>query len=428
MLARSAAPASSTAGPPAPSYILRAHAAPVSCLRFARDRRTLYSGDTDGFVAAWNLRTFRPTHLWKAHEGGVLGLDELDGGVLTQGRDNLIHLFRLPASHTGSDRSQDGRLAVDIGAATAVPSPSQPSPGFDEPAWTIDVNAMSFCRMHVLSLAARPSRDLKGKARADPAAGETEPIREEAMIAVPSLTKDDLETDASSSNASASEGAPLLHALIGYESGQLALFRFSPTAAFEIAEPSDHLGTYHRPREKKVVDENEGWDLVWAEKGHRDAIMSLAVDAKARFAYTVAADHFICKYRISDLSPEEAELPRIHVEPTDSPGKSSIVIRDDGKLLATAGWDGELRLYSAKTLAPLAVLSLHRLSLQALAFAPTAPEFPSDDDDIDDSSDEQAGPSGAGRPWLAAGGQEAKISLWEPYPLKAAIPPYDTAT
>lgn len=112
--------------------------------------------------------------------------------IARQGRDNLIHLFRLPASHTGSDRSQDGRPAVDIGAATAVPSPSQPSPGFDEPAWTIDVNAMSFCRMHVLSLAARPSRDLKGKARADPAAGETEPIREEAMIAVPSLTRDDL--------------------------------------------------------------------------------------------------------------------------------------------------------------------------------------------------------------------------------------------
>mgnify|MGYP006876461977 CR=1 FL=1 len=29
--------------------------------------------------------------------------------------------------------------------------------------------------------------------------------------------------------------------------------------------------------------------------------MSLAVDSKARFAYTVAADHFLCKYRISDL-------------------------------------------------------------------------------------------------------------------------------
>lgn len=29
--------------------------------------------------------------------------------------------------------------------------------------------------------------------------------------------------------------------------------------------------------------------------------MSLAVDAKSRFAYTVAADHFLCKYRIADL-------------------------------------------------------------------------------------------------------------------------------
>ena len=92
-----------------------------------------------------------------------------------------------------------------------------------------------------------------------------------------------------------------------------------------------------------------------------------------------------------------------------------------------------LRLYSAKTLAPLAVLSLHRLSLQAIAFAPILPQrtrppaaaargaFADPEADSDDSDDEDGG-GGAStsnrRLWLATGGQEAKISLWEPYPAR----------
>lgn len=39
--------------------------------------------DTDGYVAIWHLRTYRPRYLWKAHDGGILGLQEFDGGVLT---------------------------------------------------------------------------------------------------------------------------------------------------------------------------------------------------------------------------------------------------------------------------------------------------------------------------------------------------------
>lgn len=138
-------------------------------------------------------------------------------------------------------------------------------------------------------------------------------------------------------------------------------------------------------------------------------------------------------------------MPRIHVEPTVSPGKSAVAVRSDGKLLATAGWDGEcvhlalfvllisvlltllicarprrLRLYSAKSLQPLAVLSHHRSSLQALDFAPLEPDKDGcrvdSNDDSDSEDDRGRAEGGRAKAWVAAGGQEAKVSLWEVYP------------
>lgn len=129
-----------------------------------------------------------------------------------------------------------------------------------------------------------------------------------------------------SSSAQPPPSAPSLHLhlLIGYESGHLALFRFSPTASFaRLATRSEPETEVWAPKEGKMVEESEGWELVWSEKGHRDAgafnnlllspcapfsstdttraVMSLAVTRDLRFAFTVAADHFICKYRIFDV-------------------------------------------------------------------------------------------------------------------------------
>lgn len=78
-------------------------------------------------------------------------------------------------------------------------------------------------------------------------------------------------TSATTKTASTDSAADSdLHILIGYESGHLALFRFRPNPSFELVSTADSQ-TYHRPRMGKMVGENEGWELVWAEKGHRDA-------------------------------------------------------------------------------------------------------------------------------------------------------------
>ena len=85
------------------------------------------------------------------------------------------------------------------------------------------------------------------------------------------------------------------------------------------------------------------------------------------------------------------------------------------------------RLYSAKTGHSLAVLSYHRQSLHALALAPVLPRNIHYDSNTDDSSDtdsdsEEEGAAKAtqgkaGRAWLAVGGKDERVSLWEVYPL-----------
>lgn len=74
---------------------------------------------------------------------------------------------------------------------------------------------------------------------------------------------------------------PFLHLLIAYESGQLALFRFTPTRTFDLVPapssssaspaPAQPHPPLHLPRQGVRVEESEGWELVWVEKGHRDA-------------------------------------------------------------------------------------------------------------------------------------------------------------
>ncbi|GJN93633.1 hypothetical protein Rhopal_006690-T1 [Rhodotorula paludigena] len=447
--------------PPEPWCILRAHAAPLSVVHFSACTRILYTADTDGFVAAWNLATRRPLCFWKAHEAGVLGLEEHDGGLLTQGRDNIVHHYRFPSKHATS--AQPTRSLAVSGPATAVPSPSNPSTNVQR-VWSLDINAMNFCRMSLCPLGSQP---LKGQGEK----AEEQVEEDEALVAVPSLTKDEVVdifylpskarahrsvgagafigsktgtvmavhlfhlpastasvSPSSPSVSSTSTPEPVtpasLHLLIAYESGQLALFRFTPTRSFEHT-PSRNGDAAWMPREGTMVEESEGWELVWVEKGHRDAVMSLAVSRDLRFAYTVGADHFIAKYRIFDLNDKEAALPRMHVEGTTQAGKAAVAVRSDGRLLATAGWDGELRLYSAKTLQPLAVLSHHRTALQSLSFAPLAPHRRSTTRSSEallggDAEDEEEGEGDGGgeegRAWLAAGGQEGKVSLWSVYP------------
>jgi WD40 repeat protein len=70
-------------------------------------------------------------------------------------------------------------------------------------------------------------------------------------------------------------------------------------------------------------------------------------------------------------------------------GIDEIAIRCDGKIWATGGWDGRLRLFNAKNRTALAVLKHHKQSIHTVCFAADG--------------------------LLASGGEDRGIALWSIY-------------
>lgn len=82
-------------------------------------------------------------------------------------------------------------------------------------------------------------------------------------------------------------------------------------------------------------------------------------------------------------------------------GVSNVTCRHDGRIFASAGWDGCLRVFDSKRLRPLAVLKHHSGSAYAIAFAPSLTPV-----------------SVGGAGMLASGGKDAHIVITSIYPPK----------
>ena len=69
--------------PVGPSHLLRTHLAPINAVHFSGDNERLYSADADGHVVVTSTRSLRPIAQWKAHDDGILGIEEWDGKIVT---------------------------------------------------------------------------------------------------------------------------------------------------------------------------------------------------------------------------------------------------------------------------------------------------------------------------------------------------------
>ena len=77
------------ANPPAPAHTIRTHASALTTLHFSLDNERLYTGDAGGVISIVSTRTIRPLARWKAHEDGILGVEEWEYD-LAHGRKKFI--------------------------------------------------------------------------------------------------------------------------------------------------------------------------------------------------------------------------------------------------------------------------------------------------------------------------------------------------
>ncbi|KAF9353106.1 ASTRA complex subunit [Mortierella sp. AD094] len=227
--------------------------------------------------------------------------------------------------------------------------------------------------------------------------------------------------------AAAHDHPDTLHMLVGYEDGSVCLFQESAS-----------LPTAQGQKQKRKMQ------VLWSIKCHREPVLGLDVSSDLQFAVSCGSDNVL-------------GVPEVLKEALKSNGIADIKIRSDNKIIGLAGWDGRIRIFSAKALKPLAVLKHHREGLYCLGFAQirgldqsanaegaaaddqnkveTGTEKNSasalrgvddgdgSDKDSEDESDEDSDSEyiledrlkWSRRHWIAVGGKENRISLWEIY-------------
>ena len=198
-----------------------------------------------------------------------------------------------------------------------------------------------------------------------------------------------------------------LHMVSGYEDGQVMVHA--------------HQGALGSSSGK--------WMKVMSSKAHSQPVLSMDLSPENEYFTTSSADATIAKFEMPvGLSITNTSTSPLKTVNTKHAGQQGLTIRSDGKIFATAGWDARVRVYSVKTMKELAVLKWHKDGCYSTAFAEVRSNDVSGtyvkvDTTLMDVTNKTAldvikyerNMKAQQMHWLAVGGKDGKISLWDIY-------------
>lgn len=200
-----------------------------------------------------------------------------------------------------------------------------------------------------------------------------------------------------------------------------------------VAGYEDGSTMVHQRRPLVSLEEKWIWERILFTRPHSQPVLSLDTMPSKEFYFTSSADAVIAKAAISPSSlGGDANSKPAKIANTKHSGQQDLSVRNDGKIFATAGWDSRIRVYSTKTLNELAVLKWHRDGCYSIAFAAISLTLLLENsskiikgqtllsaETVGDTALEaiknQRSSKAQTTHWLAAGGKDGKISLWDIY-------------
>ncbi|TRY97345.1 hypothetical protein DNTS_031685 [Danionella cerebrum] len=316
--------------PPDPLYILRGSGAPVNTLHF-------YCGG-DGPPLLYSGSGKGAVHVWN------LNTRRAEQVLESHNSNSVIWLDTFDGSRSSLiSQGRDMRLCLwDLSEGRSAVTDS------------LLTGAVGFCQCSLLesqpgsSLLAHPTQDME----------EVSVVEMKSWTQVCSLRPDTKLGMLMSMKMWQADSGPVLCA--GYEDGSIVLWDVSQRHPLSFLKPLP------------------------------EPVMCLDVHVCSQKGISGSSEKILQSWTVDG----QRTLQMHHSVQMTNPGVSQMRIRADGKILATAGWDNNIRVFGWKKLKPLAVLQHHTDAVNSVAFS-----------DHQDPTQRL----------LAAGSKDQRISVWSIY-------------
>ncbi|PKY37703.1 WD40 repeat-like protein [Rhizophagus irregularis] len=374
-----------SATPPTPIYIFRGHEDQINHLEFYQNNTKLISGDAEGNIIIWDMKIKRPILKFKAHNKGILRCLVLNDKLISHGRDNLLKVWKIDKNSSNFTKTEE--KIVEINDEDENNEQKDSDELLSKLEKSLSVNSLNFCKFDYC---------FKGENNQD------------ILIAVPS-SKESTAIDIwdLSNQQFITSVEPDIKQEIGYCMAMKFFQHPTIKSRFLLLAVYENGGLILWTLTRNKSDNNvSNWlfsfKQLWIVKEHKETALALDVSMNRKFAISTAGDNKIVKYIFDENFEKEPLINNIVIKYS---GVADIKIRSDSKIFVTAGWDSNIRIFSSKTMKPLAILSYHKESVYSLAFTYI---FSYEDSDTLTENDIQDH-------FLVGGGKDNKISLWKIY-------------